>query len=53
MILDNLRAVVSVNIVGFGIACYLGGVDNMVACLIINLITNSIANIENWVEYIF
>lgn len=35
----------------FRIACNLGGADNMIACLIVNLITGSIGNIGDWVEH--
>lgn len=36
----------------FRIACNLGGADNMIACLIVNLITGSVGNIGDWVEHI-
>ena len=37
----------------FYIACNLGGGGNMIACLIVNLITNSITKFEDWAEYTF
>lgn len=51
--IDSLITFVLFNTVIFSYACQLGGTDNMIACLIVNLITNSIANIGAWVEFIY
>jgi hypothetical protein len=50
---DRLITLLVVNVVMFSIACNLGGGGNMVACLIVNLVTNSITKLEDWAEYTF
>ena len=49
----DLITLLVVNVVMFYIACNLGGDGNMIACLIVNLITNSIITFEDWAEYSF
>ena len=50
---DKLITLLILNVIMFNIACNLGGGGNMVACLIVNLVTNSITKLGDWVEYTF
>lgn len=50
---DKLKNLLVMYIIMFSIACILGGGDNMVACLLVNLVTNFIAKYEDWAEYTF
>ena len=48
---DKLIILVSSNALLFIAACFMGGVGNMVACLLVNLVTTFITEIRGRVEY--
>ncbi|WP_153040990.1 hypothetical protein [Clostridium magnum] len=48
---DKLIKLLVLYVVMFSIACILGGGVNMITCFIVNIITDSIANNEDWAKY--